>query len=102
MCDCHSYNSDSGTVPEIVLTVPWDNKHVSIDACIAHVVRALWDDGIATVGSCCGHGSDIPTILLERAQDADRAIKCVSLTDGRRFKMLAWVLAEMGCTEGRT
>lgn len=32
-------------------------KPIIVDRCIAPAVLALWSAGIATVGSCCGHGS---------------------------------------------
>jgi len=33
-----------------------DGEHcIPVDACIAPAVRALWDAGIVTLASCCGH-----------------------------------------------
>lgn len=28
---------------------------IPIDACIAPIIRLLWDNGIVTLSSCCGH-----------------------------------------------
>lgn len=39
-------------------------REVPVDACIAPIVKALADAGIATVGSCCGHGRGTGSILL--------------------------------------
>lgn len=36
-----------------------------IDACIAPALQALWDAGVRTIGSCCGHGSGHGVISLE-------------------------------------
>lgn len=36
-----------------------------IDLCIADIVAALNAANIATIGSCCGHGKQDGTILLE-------------------------------------
>jgi hypothetical protein len=38
------------------------------DPCLAPVIRALNDAGIATVASCCGHGRRPPTIALASGQ----------------------------------
>ncbi|MET3507023.1 hypothetical protein [Halalkalibacter oceani] len=33
------------------------SKRVKIDACISDEIRSLNDQGIVTLGSCCGHGN---------------------------------------------
>lgn len=40
-------------------------KKVEIDNCIYWIVKALNDNGIPTVASCCGHGNGLGTIALE-------------------------------------
>ena len=35
-----------------------------LDACIAPAVRALNAAGFETAGSCCGHGRDVPSVML--------------------------------------
>ena len=37
---------------------------VDVDRCLAPLVRALNDSGIATVGCCCGHGKVTGHITL--------------------------------------
>lgn len=39
-------------------------KPKAIDSCIAPIVDALNKGGIATTGSCCGHGKNHGDILL--------------------------------------
>lgn len=39
-------------------------KVVAVDSCIAPLVDALNKGGIATTGSCCGHGKNHGDILL--------------------------------------
>lgn len=31
------------------------NHYIPVDACIVPVVQTLWDAGIVTLSSCCGH-----------------------------------------------
>ncbi|HEJ7836565.1 TPA: hypothetical protein SMH97_004061 [Serratia marcescens] len=70
-CDCHSYNADDGTVPNVILEVP-DNirrytdgrERVCIDACIADAILHLWERGLPTLNSCCGHNKHEPQIII--------------------------------------
>lgn len=50
MCDCHSYNGQTGSTPEVVATPPWSNKTVCLDACIADATQLLWSLGYVTAG----------------------------------------------------
>ncbi len=58
MCKC--VNIDFGTYSnQTVLTYPiWfksDKKSAGIDNCILSEIQSLWDSGIQTIESCCGH-----------------------------------------------
>lgn len=37
----------------------------ALDRCIVPAVKALWAQGIRTIGCCCGHGSGHGVISLE-------------------------------------
>lgn len=51
---CH--NVDFGTYKNAVaVKAPW-GKFVTLDICIIPEVKWLWDKGIKTINSCCGHG----------------------------------------------
>ena len=54
MCNCR--NVEFGTY-EVAIPVWYDRKKkvVQIDSCIALEVVQLWDKGIDTLESCCGH-----------------------------------------------
>lgn len=61
-CTCRSSNRpDIGETPETILDpneyFDWDSPvdKVAVDECIADEVLALWEAGIWTKGSCCGH-----------------------------------------------
>jgi hypothetical protein len=48
--------ANNAVYPEGAEHVVNDGEHyIPIDACIVPAVRALWDAGIVTLSSCCGH-----------------------------------------------
>lgn len=61
-----------GTEVVLNLTVAAENSHTGqayvrpfgVDSCIAPIVKALNDAGIATTQSCCGHGKSDGEIAL--------------------------------------
>lgn len=44
---------------------------VAVDRCIAALVRAINDGGIATVASCCGHGRITGNIILADGRELE-------------------------------
>ena len=64
-CTCHSYNADTGDKDEVGL-LNQAGETVWIDACIAPVIKHLWDNNVHTEGSCCGHNGRFgtPSIVL--------------------------------------
>jgi hypothetical protein len=48
-------------------------KYISIDACLKNEILDLWDKGIQTVASCCGHNIQSGTILVIR-EDFDKML----------------------------
>lgn len=102
MCNCHSYNRDTGSEPEAILDMAQyfpgtedAKEQVCIDACIAKTVESLWKERIFTRGSCCGHNNRPPSVVLESAIDAEKARKVIAEVDNREFDLLAWVLTSV-------
>jgi hypothetical protein len=31
-------------------------RDIPVDACIAEIIEEIWDNGVQTLESCCGHG----------------------------------------------
>lgn len=98
-CDCHSYNGDFGTVPEVMLTMLTSilpdgerrYKDVPVDACIAPVIQHLWDNNISTGGSCCGHGKNRPSIVLSVGEENySRIRELIKEKDDRQFEITQW------------
>lgn len=93
-CDCASYNLDDNVDSnEVVLPRPdWMHEGeringVPVDACIADVVRHLWDAGVKTWGSCCGHNGRFgpPSLLLDRGEDIKAVRELIGQVDARRW-----------------
>jgi hypothetical protein len=79
------------------MTAP-DGKEICIDACIADTIQHLWNSGITTLNSCCGHGRLKPSIVLGQSCDhdsADIARHLIQQVDDRDFSLLSWHLIEV-------
>lgn len=95
MCDCHSYNGQTGSTPEVVATPPWSNKTVCLDACIADAIQLLWSLGYVTAGCCCGHGETEPHVILADHNSEDAPVQVAKLleeVDGRPWRVGRWEL----------
>lgn len=82
-CSCVSANNHDGRVPAVFLSL--NERPVSVDACIAPAVSALWAAGIETAASCCGHGIQPPSIALVNPDDKWHAAQVVAGVDRRLF-----------------
>lgn len=109
MDKCHSYNADIGTVREVTLPAPsWSEREwISVDYCIAEVIQHLWDNGIVTLGSCCGHGGKIdsgkklPSIILGQGIKNYAKIKeIIAEKDKRTYTLLQWKLVQADRVKG--
>lgn len=73
-CDCISYNRpDLGgkNAPRLLRPPSWSVKPlVEVDDCIAEAVMAIWNAGIITLGSCCGHNGKLgkPSVIVHQEQ----------------------------------
>ncbi len=104
MCSCYSYVDTYGLNPKIRLQKPeWSSRHgdtIEIDACIAAVVKNIWDAGYITLSSCCGHGKDSPSLVLGSGSDSSHEklldiCKIIKSMDGRVFRLYRWELIEI-------
>jgi len=50
--------------PEIIKPFRQNKKTICIDAEIVPVVEHLWQNGIVTLSSCCGHGTQPPSLVI--------------------------------------
>lgn len=97
MCECKSYNKDTGSVDEVILESPdlWlsdGRETVCVDACIAGVISRLWDAGLATLNCCCGHNTENPSLVIPPYEDPDKYFKELKLIDTRSWTIYQWTL----------
>jgi len=86
---------------EIVLDLPdgiathKQNRTVCIDSCIAEAIKHLWGKGYQTLGCCCGHGKDKPSVIIADGY-GDVEILAIQLElpqiDERDWDILQWRL----------
>lgn len=71
-CNCPPGVHIQGYENTVQLQAPSWSSHetITVDRCIAEEIQALWDHGIQTCGSCCGHHIAIPMINPCRHEDA--------------------------------
>lgn len=88
-CNCQSYNR-----PEIGATPAVVRRGVSLDACIADQIEALWDAGVETLGSCCGHAARLapaPSVVLARPEQGPLAADVLRRHDPERpWQIIFW------------
>lgn len=93
-CNCHSYNWDIDEDKEEILQLPkWCgvDKKVSIDKCIAPVIKHLWEHHVYTINSCCGHNRTFPTIILgENEENYYQIRQLIKEVDDRYFELSQW------------
>ncbi len=69
---------------------------ICIDACIAGVVLAVWDQGVRTLGSCCGHGKRPPSLVLtEDVEQPALARQVMGELGDRTWELLQWQLVDV-------
>ena len=96
-CDCISYNrpkdyqkseSERITPPSWVKGAPT----ILVDKCIADQIQCLWDAGIWTTCSCCGHNGEAPRHVVVSKDDADKAKALLNLKFERPVMVVYWSL----------
>lgn len=69
MAGCTCVNVPMGSYKnQVVVNTPVGNR-VGIDRCLMPDIRQLWNMGIKTVASCCGHGIAPGVISVEPGFD---------------------------------
>ena len=105
-CNCKSYNwKKVGKIPEKILKLPdhlcldRQNRNVSIDACIAHVIKWLWKSNIETLGCCCGHNRyPWPTLIIDSGYseiEINHIKELIYIVDNRDWRIKQWKLMEV-------
>lgn len=97
-CRCQSYNhpGQGGDQKEVALPAPtWSGKKtICVDVCIADAIQMLWENGMETLGCCCGHGKENPTVIIAEHMDGQRA-KQLLAAEGRHWRVMQWRLIDV-------
>jgi hypothetical protein len=101
-CNCQSHNRPDwgGTQPEVVVPAPdWASLGrgtLCLDACIAPVIQRLWAADVVTLGSCCGHNLQWPSVVIEQTVDGLAVRELLREVDPTRFwRVLQWQLVDV-------
>jgi hypothetical protein len=86
-----------GSVPEVQINqgdyFDYETpKTICVDACIELVIKTLWENGIETLGCCCGHNEEMPSVILSNKEDTRKAFQLIAGVDRREFHLLSWQL----------
>lgn len=97
-CNCDSYNQGDGTgTPEVIL-YPKDpiltggRESVCVDSCISGVISHLWDVGLPTLNSCCGHNKSEPSVVIPEGNDPQNYLSVIAEIDSRDWTVFMWGL----------
>lgn len=64
---------------------------IAVDSCIADEIQRAWAQGVRTLGSCCGHGEEPPSVVL--TEDPEQPALARSVLDG--WRLLQWRLTDV-------
>ncbi len=95
MCNCRSYNTPKidQTIRERVMQPPFMDKTVCVDSCIVKEIQELWDAGFETLGCCCGHNKEKPSVIVDKSIAPDVSI-FLGCNSDKPWRVLAWKLVE--------
>jgi len=77
------------------------NRIIAVDACIAETIQALWREGCQTLGCCCGHGRENPSVVVSPDYDDDgisRIAEFLRNNDPRPWTVQQWRLVTVAMT----
>lgn len=66
---------------------------ICVDACISTTIEYLWKNDIHTLGCCCGHNKDSPSLVLAQDfKDYEKVKRLLVSIDSRKWEILQWNL----------
>lgn len=92
-CNCRSHNWEVGEVPEVIVPAPPHMAHKEsycIDACIVNVIKHLWDKGVVTLSSCCGHGVVPASVVIGENENGMWVREFIHRVDKRDWEVRQW------------
>lgn len=74
------------------------NRTVTIDECIVDTIKYLWENGIDTSGSCCGHEKSLPNLVIPDGYNDKEIIRIMGLIkeiDSREWDICQWRITRL-------
>lgn len=99
MCNCRSHNRPeiTGGNGEVVVFNPFEKRDICLDACIKGEILELWNQGIETLSSCCGHNGTFgnPSVIVNK-ESAGKAKTIIKEIDtNREWDVQYWDLVSI-------
>ena len=80
----------------------WSEKEtIYLDKCIVATIQMLWENGIRTLNSCCGHKVGFPSVVIEDFEDAEKTATLLEKYDPeRKWDVFQWKLVKTNLNDG--
>lgn len=98
MCNCKSDYLQTGMAENVSLISPFTGEKLSIDACLEPVIKKLWQNGVVTLNSCCGHNQKDPSFVVPEVyteKEIENIKSIIKSVDNRKFKLFQWKITEV-------
>ena len=79
-----------------------ENRTVCVDECIVDQIMILWSNKIETLGCCCGHNKNKPSLIIEERYKNKEIIniaKIIEKYDERQWDIYQWGLKKVKTTQ---
>lgn len=91
---CQSRTSEVIALPPNVDTSK-EVRSVSLDRCLVPAIKAIWAAGFETLGCCCGHDKEPPSVIVANGhtdEDIKAVAEAILSVDSRSWNVLQWRL----------
>jgi len=92
VCDCEYGKEIVLNLPDHL--IPWkERRTVCVEACVVDQIQARWDANIETLGGCCGHDKEPPSVIIEKHYtklDVEVISHILESNDTRGWTVLQW------------
>jgi hypothetical protein len=66
MCDCWEDVKIGNYYNTVIVEYPFIGKKIQIDKCLEYELKILWEAGVKTEASCCGHNQLYPSVIVDK------------------------------------
>lgn len=79
------------------------SRTVCVDECIVGQIKALWKAGYETLGCCCGHFKETPSVIIGASysqEDVEKMAAILEREDDTSWDIMQWQLKTVKGTVG--